>query len=427
MARMSSRLGFVYYPDDRHYARPDLEAWLPVLEGLGTHWLALRGSLNRAVPESFVQGLLEAGVEPIIYHPTRVDQVGLSDVAPLLDCYQRWGVRHVVLFDRPNQRTSWPASEWGKSGLVERFLDRALPILLAQRAAGLCPVFPALEPGGDYWDTAFLSASLAGLARRGQQALLRDLRLALYAWPGSRPLDWGAGGPQRWPKAKPYADPEDTQDHLGFRIFEWYGAIARETLGTPLPMIALAGGHILRDHTEEGTARHAEGNVEIARTLAEEEPEGLLAFCFHLLTARADAPEAAAAWYTTPSQPLAVAEAFRRFLQEKPQGKSLENSPLHKYILLPPDSGGQTDRLWVLAGKLARLDRATVGYSIADACLAADVTLIGDALAHSRDVEPRLRASGCEVRRLDPATLEAIPLDGLAASLGSEKTFVLQE
>jgi hypothetical protein len=348
-------------------------------------------------------------------------------VAPLLDCYQRWGVRHVVLFDRPNQRTSWPNSEWGKSGLVERFLDRALPILLAQQAAGLSPVFPALEPGGDYWDTAFLSASLAGLARRGHQALLRDMCLALYAWPGKRPLDWGAGGPKRWPKAQPYAFSDETEDHLGFRIFEWYEAIARETLGVPLPMLVLAGGYLPQEVTAEESARHAEGNVGIARAIAEEEPEGLLAFCFHLLTARADSPEAGAAWFSSPEQPRPVADAFRRFLQERAHNKSGASGSLHKYILLPANTGDQADRLWALAGKLARLDRATAGYSIDDACLATDVTLIGDALAHSREVEPRLRAAGCDVRRLDPATLEAIPLDLLSDPAALHKTFVFQE
>jgi hypothetical protein len=428
MARTCSRLGFVYYPDDRHYARTDLEAWLPVLQGLGAHWLTLRASLSRAIPESFVQGLLEAGIQPIVHIPIRVDQANLPDATPLFECYRHWGIRHVVVFDRPNQRTSWPASEWGKSGLVERFIDRALPILQAQQAAGLSPVLPPLQPGGDYWDTAFLSAVLSALARRGQQSLLRDLHLGLYSWPGEHPLDWGAGGPKRWPKAQPYASDEDSQDQRGFRIFEWYSAIAEEAIGAALPTMALAGGFVPTDHTDESLAQHAEQNVAIARTITKEEPEALLAFCFHRLTARSDSPDALAAWFPAPTQPLPAADAFRRFLQEQPQGKNIAVSPLRKYILLPASGGEQADRVWTLAGKLARLDRATVGYSIEDACLASDVTLIGDALAHGKDVEPRLRAAGCEVRRLDPATLEAIPLDHLAASASpSATTLVRQE
>ncbi|PKP01191.1 MAG: hypothetical protein CVU11_15960, partial [Bacteroidetes bacterium HGW-Bacteroidetes-6] len=40
--------------------------------------------------------------------------------------------------------------------LVERFLDRFLPLANQVVSEGAVPVMPALEPGGNYWDTAFL-------------------------------------------------------------------------------------------------------------------------------------------------------------------------------------------------------------------------------------------------------------------------------
>ena len=66
----------------------------------------------------------------------------------------------MVLFDRPNLRANWPAAAWAQSNLVERFLDVFQPLALAAVQAGLIPVFPPLEPGGDYWDTAFLRSCL---------------------------------------------------------------------------------------------------------------------------------------------------------------------------------------------------------------------------------------------------------------------------
>jgi hypothetical protein len=419
MARLASRLGFVYAPDDRHYTRSDFDAWLPVLRSLGARWLTLRASWSRAVPEAFVQGLLDADIQPIIHIPSPISASSLAEAASLFDCYRRWGVRHVVVFDRPNQRSAWPAQEWGKTGLVERFLDRSLPMLKAQQSAGLVPVLPPLEPGGDYWDTAFLAAVLSSLVRRGQQALLRDLHLAAYAWGGGHGPDWGAGGPAAWPNARPYASEDSAQDHRGVRIFEWYAAIAQEALGAPLPTLAVAGGELPAGRSDEALAAHAQQNAAIAQTIADEAPASLVAFCFHLLTAPADTPEASAAWFAAPDQPLPVVDAYRRVCAKSAAGPVAGPRPLHKYILLPASPDEASDRILALAGKLARLDRATIGYSIDDACLASDVTLIGDALAHSKDVEPRLRAAGCEVRRLDPAVLEALPFDLLAASMAT--------
>src|SRR5512147_276141 len=190
-----SRLGFHYYPDTLHYRASDLFTWLPELKAMGAGWLTLVAPPNYAIPEPFLHGLLAAGIEPILHfnlplcHQTHDDTLGL-----LFRAYAGWGVRYVVLFDRPNQRNAWPISAWAQSDLVERFLDIFLPIANAALQAGLIPVFPPLEPGGDYWDTAFLRLALEGLERRGQEELLQELHLSAYAWADERPLEWGAGG-----------------------------------------------------------------------------------------------------------------------------------------------------------------------------------------------------------------------------------------
>src|SRR5689334_20462084 len=94
-------LGFHYFPDEAHYRKADLQAWLPELVALEAKWLTLIGSLTRAVPEAFVKGLLDAGIEPIIHIPavpTKRDPKGVTvtTLSGLFKTYARWGVRYVV-------------------------------------------------------------------------------------------------------------------------------------------------------------------------------------------------------------------------------------------------------------------------------------------------------------------------------------------
>ncbi|MFN3309684.1 MAG: hypothetical protein ACK44E_10810, partial [Anaerolineales bacterium] len=91
------------------------------------------------------------------------------------------------------------------------------------------------------WDTAFLRLALESLERRRHQWLLDDLILSAYVhlYDPSRPLNWGAGGPERWPKTKPYQDSVYSQDHRGLYIADWYETLARATVGKSLPIILM--------------------------------------------------------------------------------------------------------------------------------------------------------------------------------------------
>jgi len=53
-----SRLGLHYFPDTIHYRQSDLQTWLPELRQLNVQWLVLRSETNRAIPETFLDGLL---------------------------------------------------------------------------------------------------------------------------------------------------------------------------------------------------------------------------------------------------------------------------------------------------------------------------------------------------------------------------------
>lgn len=403
MASSNQRLGYHYYPNADHYTARDLETWLPVLESLGAHWLTLRAAPGRAVPEAFIRGLKLAGIEPIIHIACPIGAHSPEELTAILPSYVDWGVQYVVVFDRPNMRGSWATSAWAKTGLVERFLDVALPVLQLELQVGLKPVLPPLEPGGDYWDTAFLEAALGAIARRGKSLLLQDLVLSLYAWTGDHGLDWGAGGPQAWPDARPYHSPEGTQDQRGFRIFDWYSAIAEKALEHPLPMLVVAGGVAVEDEkTRLGPSRDIDLSLSIVRTLESGEVSpNLLNFNFYLLAADDSSPEAAQAWFSSSGKAQPIVGAMRDFLRraaktpESSHPKSLEH-----YVLMPAPQGPSDIFQWAAIGEFAIAEKAVVGFSPDEARLARKVTLVGDERAIPKPVEDALRRVGCSVERL---------------------------
>jgi hypothetical protein len=399
----TTALGFHYYPDDRHYGPADLASWLPVLKSFGAGWLVLRASASRSVPEEFLRGLLDEGVEPIVHLPEQVGRITPADIDPLLRAYAAWGVRHVVLFDKPNVRANWESSEWSRIGLIDRFLDRALPLWSLQADLGMDPVVAPLEPGGDYWDTAFLEGTLRGLARRGQETLLDRLALGAYAWTYGRPLDWGAGGPQAWPESRPYHTPEGSQDQRGLRLPDWYAAIAQSSIGKALPIYVLGGG-ALPGRTATDDDSSFEQNAGVARWLnGSDAPPTLRAFSFYLLTASPSSPEAYAAWYAAPDQPRRDVDIVRGALLAA--AKSQRPKALAHYILLP---AGTTDPvLWALAGQVAVRSPGAVGMSPAEARLAERVTLLGAPGAVDERTAAQLERVGCRIDRIVPVSFAA--------------------
>jgi len=406
MTEPSSRIGFHYFPDDQHFTQSDLEAWLPILQSLEARWLVVQAGLGRAVPESFLRSLVSAGIQPIIRIPAQVTRVPEPDLTPVLNSYAAWGVRHVIVFDKPNLRASWAASEWSRPALVERFLDLVLPILLAERASGLVPVLPPLEPGGDYWDTAFLAAIFEGLQRRGQAGLLQELALAVYAYTHRRPLDWGKGGPARWPEARPYHTPEGAQDQRGLRAFDWYAAVA-DAAGLPqLPMLVVAGGALPGDgQAGFGPDAHAEENTSVLRALTTGEiPASITNFAFYLLTAAAGSPEQSAAWFPTLASPRPVVDAFRRALTAKGKQVPGKEKPIRHYLLLPSSRGASLLQEWGPLAEFMAAHHPALGFSPLEAQLATRVTLAGDEASIPRPVEEQLIAAGCAVDRFVPGT-----------------------
>lgn len=346
-----ARIGFHYYPDTLHYRSQDLQIWVPELQRMGARWLTLLAPVGRFVPEAFLSGLLQANIQPILHFPLRLQAaLPLDDWRMMLSFYQRWGVQQIALFDRPNLRAAWQATNWVQTDLVERFLDVFLPLAQAACEVGIQPLFPPLEPGGDYWDLSFLYSALTALRRRAGEDFFDHLALSAYAWVGDRPLDWGAGGPARWPGARPYLTPEGVQDQRGFYIFDWYLEVCRQAVGRTLPIYLLRAGSCLQAQPDPERAalaarQHAAQNLALAQALSGQGgadlpaiAEEVVACCFWLLAAEKDSPHAAQAWFQPQAEagpsdrPLPAVLALRRLAvsrtQVSPQAAELTTNPV---------------------------------------------------------------------------------------------------
>jgi hypothetical protein len=395
------KLGFHYYPDDRHFTDQDLSTWLPILASLGARWLTVKGSVRRAIPENFLRGLAESGIEPIIHIPHPVGQVDDKTLRPILEAYARWGVRFVIIFDRPNNRQHWANQSWHKKGLVERFVDIALPTLDLVRSSGLAPVLPPLEPGGDYWDTAFLEGVLRSIQRRQHRSLLRDLNISFYAWTNKHPIEWGKGGPEMWDNPQPYSSGDEAQDHRGFRIFDWYHAIATQTCGELIPLICVAGGINLRS-TPVSPDQHQETTHEILNVLEQGDiPTTVRNFNFYLLASEESHADYVNAWFPATSSPIPSVNEIRSSIALNSDGQM---KPLRHYLLLPEGSEVHDVTNHNGVANLLQVHSPVVGHSPFEAQLAQTVTLFGAEDQIDLNVQKDLEKAGCTVKRIFPAT-----------------------
>ena len=426
------KLGFHYYPDTLHYTENDLRTWLVELKALGAAWLVLLAPSDRAIPEMFITGLIRQGIEPILHFDLPlIDPPKPETYQLLFSTYARWGVRYIALFDRPNTRQAWGATSWAHADLVERFLDIYIPLADMALQSGLVPVFPPLEPGGDYWDLSFLSAALKGIQRRGYTQLLNSLALAAYAGVENRPLSWGAGGPERWPGARPYFTPPGQEDQRGFYVFDWYLAVAQAVCRTSPDILLLGAGSRLRENGEDELPfanyhAHMRENLALARlvggdtNLSKEEEtlepisSHVRACCFWLLAASADNPHVNQAWFQPDGSALPVIGALRQIARPTTQppepvpapSPALESPPpaldhvIDHYLLLPLYEWGVVEwHMDVIRPYLLR-HHPTLGFSLAEAALAKRVTILGGEQIFPEDEIDKLRHAGCEVERV---------------------------
>jgi hypothetical protein len=453
---MNNRLGIHYFPDTKHYREHDASKWIPELMDLGLSWLVLITPSKRAIPENFLSRLIKSSVTPILHFNLPVEpNVELDSIDLFFKTYARWGVKYVCLFDRPNLRKSWPSNSWTQRNLVDQFLDIYIPLANRLLEYDLIPVFPPLEPGGDYWDTSFLRLALRSLRRRGKTKLLDSLVIGAYAWLNNHPLNWGAGGPENWPGAKPYKNSTGTQDQMGFRIFDWYSIIARAELGQPRPIILMKVGEraadpdprenystnhrkytdklfeisqIMAGRTETNilTDQTSENKVEfISSKFNDLVPNEVIACNYWLLGTDKNSPHTDESWYKSDGNQMPIVSALknhhqllnsrnqREYIQEvnqniesrkksTPKGTSVRfnSRPIRHYFLILLYGWGVAEWDMDFIHPYIQRFHPTVGFSLDEALLSKKVTLVGNLDGLPKGALDQLRAAGCKVEHL---------------------------
>ena len=296
-------IGFHWFPDALHYDKAWMKRFGAELKALGTSWLVAHSGISEPLPAHFVKELKARSIEPIAHLRTPfVAPVDLSELNKSAGQHAEMGVRYILLYDAPNQRGEW--TKWPGASAADTFMDFALPALetLAQ-VEGLIPLFPPLQPGGDINDLLFLDRCLEILAARGSANLKGKLALAIRNEPGNKPLTWGQGGSRAWPASIPGHCPEGSEDHNGFRLYEWYQQIAEKRLGRPVLMAAVRNGPLVGDRPHPAfpavdNASHASIASGMAQAMMENQvPLYVLNTAFWLLSAEDGDPFAAHRWY----------------------------------------------------------------------------------------------------------------------------------
>lgn len=441
-----SAIGFHYFPDSSHYSREDADRWIPRLQGLGASWLVLQTIPSRQVPDAFLQRLMMADIEPVVLvKPERISRLDHNALCETLGALADSGVRYVGLYDRPNERSSWTPQDWARPSLVERFVDYLAPTLEQVAIERMFPVLPPLEPFGAYWDTTFLQTMLTSLGRRGLGPLLERAAVGIRNFANDRPLNWGQGGRQAWPQARPYAAGDGGEDHRGFRLFEWYQEIITDVLGHELPLIACANGPqwSRMDGKALDPGAHAERAVEMARqALRRELPPAVMNHAFWVLAAERNQPGFEERWFDADGKERlpavralaslrrggsgpkrGAAPAAARASQPAPRPVKVHETvesggggdgaagpgadgykPIDHYLLLPLFEWGTTRWHIDIVADYVEAFLPTVGFSVDEARLARRVTIVGNEQGVSARAAQELVASGCAVERISGDT-----------------------
>jgi len=253
------------------------------------------------------------------------------------------------------------------------------------------------------------------MVRRKQDRLLNSFALSAYAWSFSKPLNWGVGGPEAWPQTKPYANSEDSQDQRGFRIFDWYQAMAQSVLRTTLPIFLFQAGAPAPNHArveEIQPENEVEKVLTISRLLAGEEvgdearisanpaiPREVVCAAFWLLAAAEGSPAEPFAWYNTDGEARTQVETLRAW-RARAKVNQLGANRIKHYLLLPAYDWGVDEVHLEAIRPFIRKYRPTIGFSADEAVLADCVTVIGDEQVYPEEALNRLRQAGCRVERI---------------------------
>jgi len=408
-------IGIQYFPDSNHTSDADSLRWFPLLEKLNIHWLVMNADLKRAIPEGFIRKMLQTGINPILrFQFSLVNPPRARDLEPLFSAYSKWGIQYMSFFEQPNQFSSWSAETWVKNDLVERYIDRFLNLAKPALAHHLLPIFSPLFPGGNYWDTLFLEQALISLNRRQEFELLDQMALSAYGWTFDHPLDWGQGGPEKWPSARPYTSLPNTQDQQGFRISDWYAAVSNKILDRELPIFLFESGlpGPAENQSDDTTVLaktyqnilNQSGNIALGNQSADEIPFSPT-FIFSFLCNDDSHPLHHLAWFNLDGSATSLGEKMAEIMQKPIATKenphfTQTRDQIDTYLLLPSFEWGVADWHLDMVRSFVKKNRPTLGFSLRDACLARKVIVIGGENNFTEDDLNQLRSRGCLVDRI---------------------------
>ena len=421
----ANRIGFHYFPDTLHFTEPEIQRWIPILKRFQVNWLAVLSSTRRAIPEVFIQACCSEKINLFIdFALTPAESNIFPEIEPLIRAYGKWGGKYILLDHAPNMRVSWGTSGWGDPNLIAGYCERFMKFAEIALENGIHPVFPPLQPGGDYWDLAFLKNCMVYLAGNASGSIINNLTFCAYGWDFGKSLDWGAGGPSSWPRAKAYHLDGQSENQLGFRAYEWHSATIESVFSRKFPFHLLQIGHpgILNNSVSVHWMPDFSKQDTVIRLLNREnvyDPqkpdyllnhihEEVLSGFFHLLAS--DNPtDLDSQWFSAQGEALAPAQAYavRHKAVSQPSGEKSASPPSQKlefqykrYILLSEDL--RTEAPDILAEMQPYLDRYNpiVGYSIHKAAQSAMIIYITRDWQTDEEVLRKLRYGGNLVKQV---------------------------
>ncbi len=410
---MDKRLGFHYFQDVNHYQSRDLALWLPELQSLNAGWLVLKSLTTHAIPEEFIEGLINAGIKPIIHFDFQVNsKVKPEDLKVLLSAYAKWGVEYIVFFNTPNQKSSWLEGTWSQGDLVERFLDRYLPFVRVAEQHGLTPIFPPLQPGGDYWDLSFLKKLLILVQQRKALDFYSNFHMAISAQTFYRPLNWGVGATAKWKSLRPYSKTETgEQDHMGINTWQWYIEQVKSILNiSPKIFLFWFGAASIEKNMLDSELSFEKlleltGDGIVGDEPDLELPKEVLGCLFWLLSSPADTQLEKTSWFDENGKPKRSAITTYKERLEHTRRENVEYSvsdrlaewmyPIDHYLLLPSYEWGIPESVLDRVRPIIRESKPTVGFSVIEAMNARKVTIWNEDSAFSDHDIQMLREAGC--------------------------------
>jgi hypothetical protein len=414
MERNRQALGFEYFSSADYLVQKRVREWMPVLKQLGATAVIFQSGYDKAIPEDTFLAAKEYQLTPVVHFTTELPLARkFNEVAFLMDVYAKWGVSEVIFGDKPNIKSSWTATAWHYDNIVDHFLDRFIPLANQAVRAGLNPALPPLQPGGNFWDTAFIELVLGGLKRRQMEGILDCLSLTSYGYTFNKSFSWGAGGPERWLGVKPYQTPEGQEDQLGFNNYAWQIAMGLRATGKDFPISILDAGSsgmkfVQSNNQTIGKAIktiYASILGQTAQTSSKEEPQVRLDDSVKQVFFSLDN---IAKLLQNKIAPRELIEFFKEPKHTGKTNKRTEDSGkvFDHYLLLPAYTSGISDVILNKIRPLIKHRQTTVGFSTREAKFARKVSIYPDPIIFSDDVIEDLRSAGCTVEILPDSGID---------------------